>query len=532
MRYIKSRRFVSLVLAFVFCIGLAVIPHENVNPVSAANGNNHVVRVGMYVATTTDSRLFSAKTDSSNGFEIGVSGGKSFTKLFSLNHTSIFILPHVNSDFQNGNFVPNDNGNIGAYSEFVSIHDNFATANAKANSMGGFVAVVKGGYEVRINPSNSSLGKNRSPIGGGLMVTDANGKILLTFEDTSRKFALRAQNGGSVSFPMVHRTGAVNTYDYMGFFEYSISEGRLFMINCIGLEDYTKCVMANEIGTNVSVETRKAFAVLARTVPMNKKHGDKGFDVCCNSACCQVYKGLHQMSAENNAIVESTNGLYCAYQGAPISVLYHNSNGGASCSSVAAWGGNEIPYLTTVFLDESGESDKWSHEFTKQEFYEYIGSRYIFDAISDDEISMKILEKDPYGSDYITVLSVSDGSGNTVEVRTSEDVRSACGFDSANFDISYSSSVLTVNSEGKVETQNVAGVLTADGYKEFDGFTEDYKTTQGVSVSPDKIIINGQGVGHGVGFSAVGSEQLAKDGYGYEYILQFFFNGTTLKSVG
>lgn len=529
MRSVK--RALSLVLAFVFCIGLAALPNENQNTVSAASSNSHIVRVGMYAATTTDTRLFSAKTESSSGFEMGVSSGTSFTKLFSISNKTIYILPQVNADFQNGNCVKTDNGNVGAYSEYVGSFGDYASARAKANAMGGFVAVVKGGYEVRIKPSTSSKGKNRAPVAGGLMVLNEKGKILLTFEDTSRKFALRGHSGKSVSFPMMNRYGVSNTYDYMGFFEYSVSEGLLFMVNCLGLEDYTKCVMANEIGTNVSVETRKAFSVLARTVPLNKKHSDKGFDVCCNSACCQVYKGLYQLSSENNSIVESTTGIYCAYEGAPISVLYHNSNGGASCSSVAAWGGDEIPYLTTVFLDESGESDKWTYEFTKQEFYEYIGSRYTFNAISDDEISMKILETDPYGSGFITVLSVSDGSGNTIEVTTSESIRSASGFDSANFQIAYSSDLLTVNSDGLAETQTVSGVVTADGYKEFDGFTQDYKTIQGTSVAPDKVTINGEGVGHGVGFSAVGSEQLAKDGYGYEYILQFFFNGTKLKSL-
>ncbi len=50
---------------------------------------------------------------------------------------------------------------------------------------------------------------------------------------------------------------------------------------------------------------------------------------------------------------------------------------------------------------------------------------------------MKILATDPYGSDYITVLSVTDGKGNTITVENSEDIRSACGFNSANFDIEY-----------------------------------------------------------------------------------------------
>jgi len=71
--------------------------------------------------------------------------------------------------------------------------------------------------------------------------------------------------------------------------------------------------------------------------------------------------------------------------------------------------------------------------------------------------------------------------------------------------------------------------MTQDGYKPFEGFGESYKTVQGVEIAPDKVTVNGAGVGHGVGFSATGSEKLAKDGYSYQYILNFFFNGTELK---
>jgi len=235
------------------------------------------------------------------------------------------------------------------------------------------------------------------------------------------------------------------------------------------------------------------------------------------------------MSEENNKIVDSTRGLICTYEGKPITVLYHNSNGGASCSSVAAWGGVEVPYLTTVFQEEIDDGDKWERVYTKREFFEYLRSRNAFSSLSDEDISMKILGKDPYGSDYITVLSVSDGSGNAVTVETSEDVRAACGFTSANFEIEYSVELPVLTSSGKVETRPVAGVLTADGYKPFEGFDDSVRTAAGVEYKAEKVIIKGSGVGHGVGFSATGSEKLALDGYSYKCILIFCLNGRDLE---
>ena len=516
-------------LAFVFCFGAIVFETES--QVVAESGADVTVKVGLYVYTTTDTRRFAAKTESDNGFEFGVMNGDRFEKTFSISDTEIIILPRVNAYYnaENGKCrASTENANIGAYSSFVSSHSTYSEAAAKAKAVGGFVLVKGDCYEVRSNPTTEM----NEEICEGITILDPSGRIILQFDLTERKMALRGRLGCPVTLPVIHRSGAVFTFPYQGVFEYSLSDNKLFMVSYIGLEDYTKCVMANEIGTNVSVETRKAFSVLARTLALGKKHEENGFDVCPNSACCQVYQGLNRISEENNEIVDETRGLICAYNGKPISVLYHNSNGGASCSSVAAWGGNEVPYLTTVFLDEAGEADKWELSFTKQEFYDYMLSRRTFSAVENDNISLKIHEKDPYGSNYNTFITVTDGSGNVIEVRTSEDVRSALGFDSANFDIEYSKEIVALDSNGKLVTQKITGVLTADGYKEFDGFTDEYKTVSGECISPDKIVIKGEGKGHGVGFSATGSELLAKDGYSYKYILEFFFNGTSLINVG
>ena len=528
MSLLNSKRIISIALAIVFCIGASVLPENNLVSAKSTTYNEPNVRVGMYVAAPLlDTRLPSANLKAQNGFDFGFTAGDSFNKLFSITDSDIIIATASNSG-------------VGSYSAVLGKFTSFNSAYATAKTKNGFVAVVKNGYEARAFASKTAEEAKKASGGkptaltesSAIYILDSNKNVIFTFEDTSKAFALRGLNKSAVNMPLRHRSGSLNCYDFDGFFEFSVTDNLLWMENIIGLESYTKCVMANEIGTNFSVETRKAFAVLARTVPLNKKHKKLGFDVCTNSACCQVYHGLYRMSAENNALVESTRGLVCTYEGAPILVLYHNSNGGASCSSVAAWGGTEIPYLTTVFQDEYDDGDKWNRVYTKKEFFEYLSSRNSFSSLEDADISMKILETDPYGSDYITVLSVSDGKGNVINIETSEDVRSAVGFSSANFKLDYTASVKVLTASGRVEEKEIKGVMTKDGYKPFEGFGESYKTVMGLNVEPDKVTVNGEGVGHGVGFSATGSEKLAKDGYSYQYILEFFFNGTELKYAG
>ena len=531
-----KKRVIALALALTFCVCAALAP--NTALANTAEYKEPMVCVGMYAITPVldTMRLFSVNR-SENGFEIGFSNGRDgFVKSFSLNEKALVLFPMMNAKYENGSITADEKGNIGGYSAVLGKFTSYSSAYNTAKAKGGFVAVVNGGYEARAYASNTAAEAKKAsggrsvvgPVSGGIYALDEKGKILFSFEATNKKLAVRAQNGGAVEIPMRYRTGSTTYYKYRGFFEYSVRSGQLYMLNYIGLEDYTKCVMANEIGTNFSKETRKAFSVLARTVALRSKHQKLGFDVCPNSACCQVYHGIYRMSEENNQIVDSTRGLICTYEGKPISVLYHNSNGGASCSSVAAWGGSEVPYLKTVFMEEYNDGDKWTRNYTKEEFFEYITSRRAFSSLEDNNITVSILSTDPYGSSYVTALSVSDGSGNRVLVETSEDIRSACGFTSANFTVQYNTEATVLTADGKVEKKKIDGVLTADGIKRFNSFADSYKTADGNTLSPQSITVNGAGRGHGVGFSATGSEKLSKDGYSYQYILSFFFDGVDL----
>ncbi len=536
MRLANTKRIVAFVLAFVFCVGsFAFYIEQNPDAVTTVDAYNEpMVLIGMYAnAPCLDSRCFSSHlTSDTSGFDIGFTSGESFAKLFTLSMRDITVIPQTNADFSGGDCVPGE-GSVGAYSALVGVFTSYSEAKAAADREDGFVAVTSSGFEARYCSASSAdevreLGGDKvcTPVSGALTVLDANsGKIIFTYEDVARPFALRAIDGGTVVVPVRHYTGTTTNCSYPGFFEYSVNEGLLRMINYLGLEDYTKCVMANEIGFIYSVETRKAFSVLARTVPLQEKHYSEGYDVCGNPACCQVYFGTYRMGEDNNQIVDSTRGMVATYEGKPIISLYHKSNGGTSCSGLAAWGSQDIPYLAPVTQVEFEDGERWQEEFTKSEFYAYLKKRGRFAPLADENISMKIVETDPLGSSYITVLSVSDSSGNSVSVKNSETIRNVCGFTSANFTLDYSTEAKVITADGSIETKSVSGVMTADGYKPFEGFDESYTATNGATITPQKVTVNGSGTGHGVGFSVTGSEQLAKDGYSYEYILGVFFNG-------
>ncbi len=538
----------TLRLLTLFLCALMLIPsfggmHPEQSTVDAASPIGDTVRVGLSVPELGTAIFFSSAV-SESGFTIGTYNGEKFTSLFSTPSTSLALFPdrNVQVNFKEDGTASGcalDNGNFGSYSIRTDmLYADYQSARSAANKLeNGFVAFVENGFEVRYGSFTSESDAQNAvakkghtvavPEKGGFVVVDCNtGKRLLEYERTDM-LALRSANGGEVSLNT--QSGRKS---YLGYFAFS-APSYMKVINVLDLELYVKCVMANEIGTNVSVETRRVFSVLIRTVPMNQKHDKYGLDVC-NTECCQVYLGTFRRDAENDAIVDSTKGEYITYKGTPINCLYHSSNGGASCSSVAAWGGAVIPYLTSVTLSENSNSpsEVWQYTFSKEELYKFLSERNEFASLSGGINDLTIDATDPYGSGYVTALSVTDKYNGKITLETSEEIRRALRFESANFTISYSMQTDVLTADGVKKDATVNGYIDANGvYQIFDSFAEHDVPGTNDKAGANRIVFDGEGKGHGVGLSSVGSEQLVSEGYSYRYIIAFYFQGTEISKV-
>lgn len=354
---------------------------------------------------------------------------------------------------------------------------------------------------------------------GSLALKDGNTGKLLETRAPGIPLSLRGKTG------VITLDTGKTAYDYPASLVFSVAEGKLKIIAVTDLETYTKCVMANEIGTNASVEVRLAFSLLVRTVALHgRKHQSAGADVCAGT-CCQLYLGNYRRSEENDAIVDATRGQYVAYRGEPITCPYHHSNGGATCSAAAAWGGSGKPYLVSVFLEETEEfpGKTWEKTFTRKE----LSALSAFSAL-ESVLSLQVEEQDPHGSSYVTLLTAVDTRGNRATLETSERIRTALGIPTGNFTLSYAMEVTAVTEEGKAVPLNAPGYLDENGsFLPVDSFAE-YSVTEASPVGAEVLVLSGKGQGHGVGFSSEGAEQLAAKGWKYPAILQFYFPGTEI----
>ncbi len=139
-----------------------------------------------------------------------------------------------------------------------------------------------------------------------------------------------------------------NERPYRGRIEvFTNLRGSLTVVNELGLEDYVRGVVANELspGGYPAIEALKAQAVAARTYAL-KNRGQfmaQGFDLLPTTRS-QVYRGLTSENPLSTRAVDETRGIIATYAGEPINALYTSTCGGRTENSENIFN-DAIPYL-------------------------------------------------------------------------------------------------------------------------------------------------------------------------------------------
>jgi stage II sporulation protein D len=139
-----------------------------------------------------------------------------------------------------------------------------------------------------------------------------------------------------------------NDKPYRGRIEvFTNLRGSLTVVNELGLEDYVRGVVANELspGGYPAIEALKAQAIAARTYAL-KNRGQfmsQGFDILPTTRS-QVYRGLTSENPLSTRAVDETRGLVATYAGEPINALYTSTCGGRTEDSENIFN-QAVPYL-------------------------------------------------------------------------------------------------------------------------------------------------------------------------------------------
>lgn len=549
-------------------------------PMPAASGER-IIRVGLHYGTGAMEGL-NLLNEEGSGYRFGYyDASNRFVELGSTAQQSISVVETVNvyygtyDKYTSYHTSITSSVAVGEYHlELPGAYQTFAEAQGAASFYpGGFPAYIGGAYYARIGnyttrdaavAAQSALAAQgtytelRGTSGFGVsVVATGTSNILFQYDDLGNGTGLGVE-------PIQTGAGKCTTWSkdclYNGGFRFErINGGKLTVVNIVGLEDYVKGVVANEMSDSWPIEALKAQAVAARSyaLSLGSKHSAHHFDICFDTDC-QAYYGREKAGANSDAAVDQTAGQVALYNGQVAQTYYYSSNGGASESVSIAWESNQslYPYLVGV-MDPYEESlnlnNSWTRTVTSAELTSKVLMEY---AVNGPIVSAAISSYSPTGNPK--TVTFTDSAGKSYSVSTYKMVR-RLGLRSYRYGFPGSgasqptsapttpSGNLTVN--GSSAVSSTSGLYAIDGngnltalgggvYVVTDGgataqLGQDQGQPSGQWASSatavnGSVTLVGRGWGHNIGMSQFGAKAMADQGYTYQQILQFYYTGITV----
>ena len=300
---------------------------------------------------------------------------------------------------------------------------------------------------------------------------------------------------------------------YRGRFRiYASAPEGITLVNEVGLEDYLRSVLPNEIGTpkNGAYEAVKAQAVAARSYTLGYlgRRADLGFDLWATVED-QVYAGTTLENQQSDQALRETRGEVLLCEDAPIRALYSSACGGRTANVEDVWPWPWTPYLRSV-LDAAAPGEapwcsgsanfRWREEWPAADFMAMLrqyaaaseGDRA---TLAGDLLGVQIRARSRCGRVEELVVSTTKGDFVVRGDRARWALRRPGG------------SAILRSSLFKI------GVARAS-----DG-------------SPTRVIATGAGNGHGIGLCQWGALGMSRAGKPYREILRHYYKDTTLARV-
>lgn len=376
-------------------------------------------------------------------------------------------------------------------------------------------------------------------------ITDAYYMSQITTVPANTRFRIYAKDGAIVSdyfYPVLNELVLdsatpiyFNNSAYRGSFRLKNYKNTLTVINVVNTEDYLASVLGREMSASWPIEALKAQAVCARNYAVTStKHSTYGFDLC-STVDCQVYGGIASEAERTRRAVQETKGVVVTYEDKVVSLYYFSCDGGYTEDSENVWT-NALGYLRgKQDIYENPEYISlynWSKTYTKAEIETILTNKGVsigelkdirIDAVSDNNgvIQMTFIgsagEHTVKKSGTRTFLSLNS-QAYTIEKHLPEAASGRIETETV--------SMKVLTDKGIESVTNPMYVLTANGLEKIEYGTYEVKEEASAYAS---YTFNGHGWGHLVGMSQWGAYCMAKQGYTYKDILNFYFTDIVIE---
>jgi stage II sporulation protein D len=154
---------------------------------------------------------------------------------------------------------------------------------------------------------------------------------------------------------------------YRGSLVARADAGHLLVINAVGVDDYARGVVPNEMPASWPQQALRAQAVAARSYALSTRRAGP-FDLYADTRS-QVYEGKSSETAATNRAVKATAGQVVTYRGRVATTYYFSTSGGRTEAAEFGFGGSPVPYLKSVKDPYDGVSPvhDWTVRFSDAE---------------------------------------------------------------------------------------------------------------------------------------------------------------------
>ena len=303
---------------------------------------------------------------------------------------------------------------------------------------------------------------------------------------------------------------------YRGVLRTVNTDSGVLVVNVLPLDQYLKGVVPLELGERPTAERAalEAQAIAARSYTVSRlvaaragRGRSEHFDLVPSTAD-QVYGGADAERPNASAAVDVTKGVVLRYGNRVISAPYSSACGGETALAQEVWRSNGEPYLQRISDRIPGRGERYYCDIAPRFYWERDLSGAELDQVVTRYLG-SIARVPSGGPGSVQDLRVAErfpsGRVKVLELRTSR----------GTFDL------------GGNEVRNV--LRTPSG----EALPSSYfsLSVENASAGITRVVLRGNGYGHGVGMCQWGAIGRARAGQSARAILRTYFPGTTLGSI-
>jgi SpoIID/LytB domain protein len=302
------------------------------------------------------------------------------------------------------------------------------------------------------------------------------------------------------------------------------SYGTYSLVNEVPLETYLRGVVPYEIGINAPKASLEAQAILARTYVLRnlRRFEVDGYQLCADTHC-QVYFGLNDVAPSTDKAIAGTKGMVLTYKNELVDALYSSTTGGITASFSDVWNGEERPYLQPVVDAPSNIWNLPAQSLASEEnFLQFISLQKDFNESKQDLFRWR---------KETSLEDITKGLQKFLRVKNSPYAKFQTIKEMAVVERSHSGRIL------KLDVKTDIGTFSLYKDEVRSAFAAPRSTLfylQALNKGKPGIwgyAFVGGGLGHGVGLSQTGAQNLAKLGWSNQKILQFYYPGAQIQML-